>query len=285
MILYFAPGSGAGHLNRALAICLELRKAGVRSEIVTNSPFAQGIAHAARFPILRIADHYWAKGAREYLEHVKPVLAVADAFPAGLRGEWIEPVPVPLVYVARRLRLDSYIDPAQWPRFELTVEAEPLGPAHRTAVQGPLVALRGPVRMAPGTIRTPVPPALEDLLAGGDATLVVHSGPQPEIQTLIRAADSGRVVLLSPWDTAGVPRFDYYPAGNVLARARRVVTGGGYNVMADMLFLRDRHVAIPFERRYDDQAARVKAAWFPESDGTSEAARLIAAAAASLSGR
>ncbi len=279
MILYFAPGSGVGHLNRALAICLELRKRGVPAEIVTNSPFAQGVAQVAKFPIVRIADHYWVRGSREYLERTKPALAVLDTFPAGLRGEWLAPAPVPLLYVARRLRLESYTDPAQWPRFELAIEAEPLDPAHRAAVAGPVAPLPGPVRLAPGTIPAPVPRGLEELLDSGDATLVIHSGTVAEIQTLIRAADAKRVALVSPWEVPGVPRFDFYPAGNILARARHVVTGAGYNAIADMIFLRDRHTAIPFERRYDDQFARIRAGWLPDRDGTAEAARLIAAIA------
>lgn len=279
MILYFAPGSGVGHLNRALAICLELRKLGAPAEIVTNSPFAQGVARAAKFPIVRIADHYWARGSREYLERAKPGLAVLDTFPGGLRGEWVEPVAVPLVYVARRLRLESYIEAARWPRFELAIEAEPLEAAHRDVIAGPVVALPGPVRLPPGTVPAPVPKALEELLDGGDTTLVIHSGPPAEIRTLIRAAGSKRVALVSPWDVADFPRFDYYPAGNILARARHLVTGAGYNAMADMVFLRERHTAIPFERRYDDQFARVRDRWLPDRDGTAEAARLIAAIA------
>lgn len=135
------------------------------------------------------------------------------------------------------------------------------------------------MRLAPGAIATPVPRPLEELLDGGDTTLVIHSGPRSEISTLIRSSESKRIALVSPWEVPGVPRFDYYPAGNILARASHVVTGAGYNAVADMIFLRDRHTAIPFERRYDDQFARVRDRWITDRDGTPEAARLIAAAA------
>lgn len=276
MILYFAPGSGAGHLNRALAVCLELRKLGIAAEIVTNSPFAAGVARIARFPIVRIADHYWMRGAREYLERSHADLAVVDALPAGLRGEWVEPVRTPLLYMARRLRLAPYIPAELWPRFIHSIEAEPLDAVHRLSIAGPVTALSGPVRLAPGTIREPVPPALEELLDRGGVTLVIHSGVETEVRTLIDAAPEGPLAVVSPWEIPGVTGFDYYPAGNLLARAGRVITGAGYNSMADMLFWRERHTAIPFERTFDDQAARVRAAWYPSRDGTAEAARIIA---------
>jgi hypothetical protein len=275
MILYFAPGSGVGHLNRALAVCLELRELGAQAQIVTGSPFAEGIARAARFPIVNIADDLWARGAREYLERVRPKLAVIDAFPAGLRGEWIEPVSVPLVYVARRLRLENYFDPSCWPEFLLTIEAEPL--AH--AVRGPVLRLQGPIRLAPGAVPVPMPAELEKMLGGGRTALIIHSGPPAEILTLTRMAGSQSTVLISPWHVPGMRRFDYYPACNVVASAPRVITGAGYNAMADMLFLRDRHIAIPFDRKYDDQAARLDAGWMPKTDGTGHAALAIASAA------
>lgn len=75
----------------------------------------------------------------------------------------------------------------------------------------------------------------------------------------------------------GVATTEYYPAGNVVAGAARVVSGAGCNVMADMMFRRDCHAAVPFPRRFDDQAGR-PAAWRPASaDGAREAAEAVSA--------
>ena len=54
IVAYFAPGGGLGHLNRALAVCLRLRDAKVDARIVTNSPFAEGLAALAHCPIIRL---------------------------------------------------------------------------------------------------------------------------------------------------------------------------------------------------------------------------------------
>ncbi|MGC4053761.1 MAG: hypothetical protein QM757_31625 [Paludibaculum sp.] len=90
----------------------------------------------------------------------------------------------------------------------------------------------------------------------------------------------GEPAAIIPWTgkDLGVPLFEYYPAGNLMARAAHVVTGAGYNSMADMMFQSSRHTAVAFERRFDDQAARLTAAHSGSQDGTMAAALAIAAA-------
>ena len=83
-------------------------------------------------------------------------------------------------------------------------------------------------------------------------TLIVHSGPAEEVVALVALAQPPYIVI-SPW-----PKVEYYPAVNLYSRARRIITGAGYNSMADLLAHRARHTAVPFPRRYDDQHARVK---------------------------
>ena len=89
--------------------------------------------------------------------------------------------------------------------------------------------------------------------------------------------DSG-LALIAPWRADGTdcPCFEYYPAGNLTARAAHVVSGAGYNAVADVLFYRERHTAIAFERRFDDQAARLAALPAHPVDGTALAADAIA---------
>jgi hypothetical protein len=96
-------------------------------------------------------------------------------------------------------------------------------------------------------------------------TLVVHSGAEGEVEELVGLAGPGCVVI-SPWSGA-----EYYPATNLYARAGRVITGAGYNSMADLLGWREKHVAVAFERKYDDQAARVRGFFREPGDGTWQA--------------
>lgn len=285
-VLYCAPGSGLGHLNRALAVCLELRALGVRARIATNSPFAEGIARLAEFPITGIATERWREDVRSYAESARPALMVCDTFPRGIRGEWEAGLPAPCVYMARRLNRAACaaLLQGEW-RKGVTgiIAAERLGADHEAALSEsgvPVARLPGPIRLRPGMIETPVPEELERRLETGRCCLVVHGGPAGEVEKLVAAAGEAEVVAaITPWGqrAAGMETFDYYPAGNLVARAARVVSGAGYNMVADMMFARGRHTAVAFERRYDDQAGRLAAWRDASSDGTGEAAEAIAA--------
>ena len=281
-ILYFAPGSGLGHLNRALAVCLELRELGVEAAIVTNSPFAEGLARIARLPITCIRGESWGQAAPAYLAREGPNLVVLDTFPFGMRGEWVHfGFKVPVVYMARRLQVRAHREVLpDWPdfsRFTRIIACESLSTDHEEVIAaGNVVRLPGPVRLRPGVIDTPVPAELDRIVDSGDSCLVVHGGPVSEIRELLSHAN-GNVALITPWidEAWSYPVFDYYPATNLLERATRVVSGAGYNTMADMLPYPERHTAVAFPRRFDDQAGRL-ACPRPLLDGTRRAAELIA---------
>ena len=193
---------------------------------------------------------------------MRPRAVITDTFPYGLREEWRGAPPLmPLIHVARRLLTPFAISPGD---FALILRAEPLSPEHGLAL-GAGVSLTGPILLPPGRLATPIPFALDR----DDLTLVVHSGPEEEVAALEALAEPPYVVI-SPWS-----EVEYYPATNLYARARRIITGAGYNSMADLLAFRERHTAIPFPRRYDDQHARVREFFREPSDGTPQAVEAI----------
>jgi hypothetical protein len=188
------------------------------------------------------------------------------------------------VYVARRLRLDQYTHRGDWTTFENVIVAEPLSVEHERAIAGGhRTRLPGPIRLRPGVVNTPPPAELERLLDTGRLSLVVHSGPVEELRLLAARlrTSTNRIAAITPWRDAlaGIPCFDYFPFGNIAERAASVVSGAGYNIMADMMAHRARHTPIAFERRWDDQAARLAALPSRPSDGTAAAAEAV------LSGR
>jgi len=285
-VLYVAPGSGFGHLTRALALCLELRDLGVESEIATNSPFAEPLSRLARLPITQIATSHWATDAPRLLAERAPRLAVLDTFPNGIRGEWALRPATPLIHTARRLRLDAYEphsgDGSAWHGFALTIAIESLAADHETLLQPPLLCLPGLVRLRPLAIETAVPQELDRLLDDG-AALVIHGGPQEEVNRLVTLAretmpEGTPVASITPWPLTHVPAFDYFPATNLIPRAGHIFTGAGYNSIADTMHHRFRHTAIAFPRRFDDQTARLAALAPISADSTRQAAEAIAAA-------
>ncbi|MGC4053760.1 MAG: hypothetical protein QM757_31620 [Paludibaculum sp.] len=175
-VLYCAPGSGLGHLNRALAVCLELRALGVRAQIVSNSPFAAGLAQLARFPIVEIPPERWRADIREFVLAARPKLMVCDTFPRGLRGEWSVGLPAPAVYMARRLKLDAvvqFLGESGWPDgLVQIIAAEDLASEHEAALlesRIPICRLPGRIRLRPEELATEVPTELDRLWIRGAA--------------------------------------------------------------------------------------------------------------------
>ncbi|MEW5725520.1 MAG: hypothetical protein AB1896_20600 [Thermodesulfobacteriota bacterium] len=294
-ILFAAPGAGLGHLVRASAVGLALERLALKTRIVTNSPYAAGLGRLTGLTVDHLPSRRWPAQVRAYAAALKPTLVVLDAFPFGLRGEWRDPPPgLRFALLARRLKVRAYLEAAgvEWdpaaPTLERIIQIEPLG----EDLLG-LLALRGTdprtltgrIRFPAGDFPTPVPGGLAEVLDSGRAWLVVHSGPEKEVRRLwdLAAADlekngGGRLAAILPRETDGIPGpvFEYFPAARLYNRAFRVITGAGYNSLAEAALEPEKHLLCPFTRRYDDQAARLAGPPPGPGDGAMEAARLLA---------
>ena len=293
-ILLCAPGGGLGHVTRACAIALHLRERGVAARIVSSSRYAEGLAHLARLPVDAIPASRWADDLPGYVTARAPRLAVLDTFPWGLRGEWVGAslADTRLVYLARRLKVDAYLDDlglawdAGAPQLQRVIVAEPLDDGHAALLDdsgADRVELPGRIRFPLGVVEPPVPPQLDRLLAGQPTWLVVHSGPRAELDALVEAAEADRqgqgalaAIVPEPPADPPCPCFEYFPAAALFARARRIVTAAGYHPQAEAAPFADRHLAVPFARRYDDQHARLAGPPAGTLDGTPHAAQAIA---------
>ena len=294
-ILLCAPGSGVGHVVRASALCLRLGEIGVPARIVTNSRYAEGLGRLTGCAIDRIPSARWREVLPGYVAARRPRLVVVDSFPWGLRGEWlgVRAPGVRFATLARRLRVEAYLAAlgAAWrpaaPQLERIVVIEPLAGEHLRLLQesgGELIELAGRIRFPSGGAEPPAPAELERLLATGRLWLVVHSGSPGETDELVRRAGQGAdaaggsVAAIVPEPLAGAPCscFEYFPASALFARAHRVVSGAGYNLVAEMAAHPGKHIAVPFPRRYDDQPARLTGPPAAPTDAGPQAARTLA---------
>lgn len=223
MIAYYAMGGGLGHLTRARAF---LHTLALEATIVSRSPFAADRRVVGDVPV--VAD---ARGD-----------LILDTFPAGLFGE-IEGGVVD--YVARYVRWDRYALPNNPPRIRRAYVLEPLHPEQESYVRERAAEVVPLELCDPPPVAAP-PPMPERYV------LVVHSNPEEREELLDYARDVCREEGVA--DPIIAP--DVYPATLVAANATRIFTGGGFNAMRQ--FGRDpRHRPLPFERKFDDQYARV----------------------------
>jgi hypothetical protein len=92
--------------------------------------------------------------------------------------------------------------------------------------------------------------------------LIVHSGPSDEVEELIaytRELTTAHVLVATPCDIPmpdGFERVDAFPVSHFYADAERIVSAAGFNVMLETEPWRDKHIVLPFPRRFDDQFAR-----------------------------
>jgi len=240
VILYYALGGGLGHLSRARKVL------GERDDAVLLT--ASGHAHDPRVtagrPVIpvprrlgrdRAAFRAWLAAL---LEDLQPDELLVDAFPGGVLGELCGLELPNARLIARALRWDVYAQrlDGPLPRYATVHALEPLG----YEPPGPVEPLVLP-HAAPGAP-----------LADEPHTLVVHAGPEAELQQLLTLA-RGKTVVVHP------RHRDVFPVEPHLAHATRIITGAGFNAMHETQPYRDRHTAVPFPRALDDQHARAVA--------------------------
>ena len=292
-VVVAAPGAGLGHLARTTAVCLSLEERGVSCRLVTHSPHAPGLAALTGLAIDRIPSRRWSLEAPGYAARLRPAAVVLDTFPWGIRGEWRMPPAAGMKYIllARRLNVGAYLSAARldWragPHLERIIRTEPLNEDYLERLQaaGDVLTLPGRIRFPAESFSPLIPKELECVLDSGRLTLVVHSGPKSELARLVALArdnmdeKNGPLAVISPRgiDGSDCPVHSLFPAAGLYGRARRVVTGGGYGSLADMAGRREKHVAHPFPRRYDDQVGRLNGPDAGNGDGRAAAADLIA---------
>ncbi|MHC1741875.1 MAG: hypothetical protein AB9873_02445 [Syntrophobacteraceae bacterium] len=299
-VLIAAPGGGLGHLVRACAVSTELAQLGVQSRVATHSPYAHGLSRLTRCVIDFIPAARWKQAIPRFCEHLKPHLVVLDTFPWGIRGEWARSMTHGdrMILMARRLNVPAYLRAAslEWgaetrvPRHVIAIE--PLSPGYRELLEASgsrLYSLPGRIRPLVDGVLPRAPLRLEERLRKKATWLVVHSGPVAEVQQLIELArkdmgecDDGQIVTIVPEEAqySGTLTCQFFPASRLYPYVHRVVTGAGYNCVAETAQWRPKHLCLPFPRRYDEQEERFRElsrdSAFDLENGVHQAAQYIA---------
>ena len=294
-MIYAAPGAGLGHLVRACAVGSALRELGLTVRIVTHSLYAKTLGSITGLEIDFIPSAKWVAKFAAHVDYYQPSLVVLDVFPWGIRGEALALADrYPTVLMARRLNMAAYLKAANLdrdassPLLKRIIAAEPLNPDFMSLLleaEADIRFLPGRIRLEPPQSRLPEPADLARRLENESIRLVVHTGPENEVRELIaQARDHGSgdqhasVIAILPraLEISDIPVFHYYPASVFYSRAAKIITGGGYNSLAETAPYPGKGLHRPFDRRYDDQAGRILETPVGPENGGPEAARIIA---------
>lgn len=269
MIVVHAPGSGLGHLTRAVAVHHTLGWSGEVVVLCSSSraahlPLPPGMS-LRPIPAAVLVDR---ATLRSWLTRTLCELEAdevwVDAFPAGIRGELDADLfrhavrDRPVHHLARLLRWDRYrtVIGDRPPHFASVQRVEPLHPAHAEALArwggaSSDIALCDP---APGDPPEPVEPG---------TWLVVHAGDPAETAELVRHAEERREIegATGPLRVISPEREPTtVPAWPLFAGAARVVTAAGCNSVRQLAASGVAHHVVPFRRRWDDQHERARRA-------------------------
>lgn len=252
--------------------------------LLSASPWASIVFSEFPENILPVPGHF-AQDITEYRRWLQKQIrqfgveeVVLDTFPCGLLGEWNLGSGFPgkklvYTYIARALRWEAYRKLMKSPPFfQKSYRVEPLEAAQESFIKQNSGEVADLVLDLPlGHLPLPVKDGLLRLQAQQEELwLIVHSGSQEEIATLVAyAQDCARIEqknpvywLVSPQDslqvsTKTLKHISLYPAHKIFPWASCVFTGGGFNCMWEASQYPLSHKAYPFARRYDDQFARV----------------------------
>ena len=273
MTIFYALGGGWGHLYRVRTFIDQKQIPDYK--VLTANPVAHRFFDEEHLLIVdanagsSAAD--LAAAIREKLVGVQVSVFYVDTFPQGILGELPEVIdPIWACYgLARRIIWSEYLPMLEGRpiKYRMVYAVEPLHPSqmawyanHDTEVL-PLV-LRYP-QANPRRIED------EALALEGPRWLIVHTSKEDELESLLgyarqsamAAGENPSWIVLSDQEIAlpgpGLVRPDW-PAVDWFPLVDRIFCGGGFNTLAQVQAYRKKVKAIPFPRRFDDQAERIR---------------------------
>jgi hypothetical protein len=263
-VAYYAMGGGLGHLVRARAVLhtlgLEANGHVLSASAHVRDPRVLGPL-GAEVPPPDCGGN--AEALADWLERtlhrLAPEVLFVDVFPGGVLGELSRPLwpaGTRLGYVGRLLRWPAYARRlrAPLPRFDIAYLVEPLHDDHALAVRAASAETM--------ELRLTDPPMPEPPPLAENTWVVLHSGPPEELRQLVAYAQdiqgsegiSAPIQVVGPSPTSGT--LPCFPAAGYFARAARMVTACGFNIMRQSAGARTRHHFLPLPRPLDDQFAR-----------------------------
>ncbi len=261
MILYYAVGGGLGHVTRARRV-LETLGLVRDAAIVTASPYARDprMTGGIRTIFVPPALERDSLAHRMWMRSLHADRMIVDTFPGGIHGELCG-LDVPMDYVARLLKWEEYrrAVPHALPRFGTTYVMEEL--THEVECDTRVI-LSAAKDLPSHMVEDPSPSSRLRMTHW----LIVHSGPAHEVLELVAYASElrriepvQRILVATQCDVAlpeSFERIDAYPVNHLFEPAAKIISAAGFNVMIETEPFREKHVVVPFARRFDDQFLR-----------------------------
>ena len=285
MILYHAPGGGLGHLSRGLSV---MKTLGLPPEtfLITYSgndtvPIPQYTAPRL-VPIKGDDPIEFAGILDDLIGSLSINKLFVDTFPAGIVGELLLlKRRVPMVLISRILKIKNYLLDLEeilkqnpFPEFEMVFRVETLNPEFINFLDNQ--------KWRPEWISLIPHHSTKPDIFSEPFYLVSHTGSAEEKEALLQLAIehkretnfSGKILLTSSdqnlktgshptgeisqvlGEKINIEYIFQYNISQYYDSAEKIFTGCGFNTLRELSQYRNKHISIPFERKYDDQFFR-----------------------------
>lgn len=265
MIGFYALGGGFGHVTRIKSF-IEAKGIIQPFKVIANSPRVLDLFHEDQVVFLDNPNGYNKEALQQELEEILSANKFADVyidvFPNGILGE-LKPemfANCNVHLLARRLLWNTYAPYLSSMQLNTVFQVEPLEDAHQAWLINHSDGIEQVSFSYPETERPPE--ALSKMKA--PVWLVVHSSNTEETELLIQhaqeianleCAKAQFVVLtnqpIQPSHNASVLHgenpLQWFPFVD------RIVTAAGFNTWNATAAHRQKHICLPFPRRFDDQ--------------------------------
>ena len=262
MHLFYAYGSGLGHLNRVWSYC-KIQKLELSTCIVlTNSkhnhflpPAIKVIQHSSAV----FQDHaLFGKILAQIIEEHGVTALIVDVFPCGFYGELqnIDQLSLPKTLLARILN-HSYFEQFTSPNYDDLVVFEK-GVVHEnyTYTNTNYLAIQDAFQFSDASITLQKP-----------FFCIIHSEPEAEVMQLYKLAKlhqkKGEHMYIQTYsngltfnDKEVTVILNTPPLLTLLENSEKLFTACGYNLFHATEQYRAKQIFMPFKRRYDDQFLR-----------------------------
>lgn len=267
MIAFYALGGGWGHFTRVKSF---MEQEGIDSpiKVIVSNPKAITYFDKEELIIVPESAHNHAEQLQSFIIEVVASYKIKtwyiDTFPVGILGELRAEVfqGAEINFLARRLKWEQYLPLIKTPlSFEHVYRFEPLEELHQAYLKNHseiTYIINLTYRKADVETVHPI------LKADNPIWLVVHTNDLNELEVLVEHArdlaevkqEDPVIVVLSDL------KADFCDAHTLLSDENpqhwygvvdRIFTAAGFNSWYELEPFRDKHIYLPFPRKYDDQ--------------------------------
>ena len=260
MIAFYAMGGGYGHLVRTQKVITALKINDYK--VITSNPLVANIFSQDQFELFEVptSKEALSEALTLYFKTNRFTTLIVDTFPNGILGELslVENLPVGLQLIARRIIWKNYEPLLSYDiTFDNAWQVEEFEEAQEQFMMHRCSSIL-PIHLDYSCQK----PAIK--LDDSPNWIIVHSFNKEEVEVLIhQAQDLAELESVSPIlvvitdqdipEATGLKVIHSSEANRYFEHATKIFSAAGFNTMQELMPYQDKHICIPFPRKYDDQ--------------------------------